>query len=164
MTADPGVWQSKNNDARDADQLSLINMLDELEADHSQLATILSRSCRSIYEAQSFATNSGYADVYKNDLKTMMVSLKRRLIGRLGDRERQFFSHTLEYLMAEVGFEAEVEDWIITPYKVEFGHRIGMGGLYVYRTCSFMWHILTFAKAERYTKAFGITYRSQSKF
>jgi hypothetical protein len=62
----------------------------------------------------------------------MMVSLQRRLDHRSdGDTERQFFSHTLRYLTTSSGSQVEVENWMITPYEVEFGAQIGSGGLFV---------------------------------
>jgi hypothetical protein len=62
----------------------------------------------------------------------MMVSLQRRL-GHVsdGDRERQFFSHALRYLITTSGRQVEMESWMITSYEVEFGPRVGSGGLCV---------------------------------
>jgi hypothetical protein len=68
----------------------------------------------------------------QNNIMAMMVSLQRRLDHRSDDnRERQFFSHTLEYLTTASGRQVEMENWMITPYEVEFGPLIGSGGLYV---------------------------------
>jgi len=62
----------------------------------------------------------------------MMVSIQRRLDNFSdGDRERQFFSHALRYLITASGHQVEMENWMITSYEVEFGRRIGSGGLYV---------------------------------
>jgi hypothetical protein len=62
----------------------------------------------------------------------MMVSLQRRLDHPSnGDREREFFSHTLQYLTTTSGRQVEMKNWMITPYEVEFGPQIGSGGLYV---------------------------------
>ena len=67
----------------------------------------------------------------------MMVSLERRLqTGSDENRERQFFTHTLQYLTTSSGRQVEMEEWIITSYEVEFGHEIGSGGLYVLHSCS----------------------------
>jgi hypothetical protein len=63
----------------------------------------------------------------------MMVSLEKRLqTGSDDDREHQFFAHTLRYLTTTSGRQVETEDWMITPYEVEFGREIGSGGLYVF--------------------------------
>ena len=61
----------------------------------------------------------------------MMVSLQRRLDNISdGNQERQFFSHALRYLTTASGRQVEMESWMITSYEVEFGSRIGSGGLY----------------------------------
>ena len=61
----------------------------------------------------------------------MIVSLQRRLDHHSdGERERQFFSHVLRYLTASSGLRVELQSWMITSYEVEFGPRIGSGGLY----------------------------------
>jgi hypothetical protein len=63
----------------------------------------------------------------------MMVSLEKRLqTGSDDDWEHQFFAHTLRYLTTISGRQVEMEDWMITPYEVEFGCEIGSGGLYVF--------------------------------
>jgi hypothetical protein len=63
----------------------------------------------------------------------MVVSLQRRLGNCVdGDRERQFFSHVLQYLTAIGGHRVELQNWMITSYEVEFGSQIGSGGLYVH--------------------------------
>jgi len=78
------------------------------------------------------------ADVYiyyldlRDDPAPIMVCLQRRLDdGSDVEEEQQFFSHSLQYLTALTGFSVEVENWMITSYEVEFGYRIGFGGLYV---------------------------------
>jgi hypothetical protein len=63
----------------------------------------------------------------------MVVSLQKRLqTGSDEDWERQFFTHTLQYLTTCSGRQVEMEDWMITLYEVEFEHKIGSGGLYVF--------------------------------
>jgi hypothetical protein len=60
----------------------------------------------------------------------MIVSLRRRLDGLLdSDRERRFFSHVLRYLMTTSGLRVELQNWMVTSYEVEFGQKIGSGGL-----------------------------------
>jgi hypothetical protein len=66
-----------------------------------------------------------------DDGMAMMVSLQRRLDNLSdGERERQFFSHALRYLITASGRQVEMENWMITSYEVELGRRIGSGGLY----------------------------------
>jgi hypothetical protein len=68
----------------------------------------------------------------QSNMMAMMVSLQRRLDHPAdGDREREFFSHTLQYLTTTSGRQVEMHNWMITPYEVEFGSLIGDGGLYV---------------------------------
>jgi hypothetical protein len=63
-------------------------------------------------------------------MMAMMVALQRRLQTVTdGDQERQFFAHTLHYLITSSGRQVELEDWAITSYEVEFGQEIGSGGL-----------------------------------
>ena|ERR1700692_594859 len=70
----------------------------------------------------------------------IMVSLQRRLVtGSETNREQQFFEHTLQLLTTSSGHHVEMEDWMITPYDVEFGHEIGSGGLYGFIFLSCMW-------------------------
>ena len=77
-------------------------------------------------------TNTMRLDIQQNNVMAMMVSLQRRLDHRSdGDRERQFFSRLLRYLIATSGRQMEVEHWMITSYDVEFGPQIGSGGLCV---------------------------------
>ena len=63
----------------------------------------------------------------------MIVSLQRRLDGRSdGGCERRFFSHVLLYLTTSSGLRIELQNWMVTSYEVEFGPKIGSGGLYVF--------------------------------
>jgi len=60
----------------------------------------------------------------------MMVSLQRRLDYQSdGDRERRFFSHALRLLITSSDCQVQMESWMITSYEVEFGLKIGSGGL-----------------------------------
>ena len=60
----------------------------------------------------------------------MIVSLHRRLDNHSdGNEERQFFAHVLNYLTTSTGFRVELQNWMITSYEVEFGPKIGSGGL-----------------------------------
>ena len=63
----------------------------------------------------------------------MIVSLQRRLDGRSdGSHERRFFSHVLLYLTTSSGLRIELQNWMVTSYEVDFGPKIGSGGLYVF--------------------------------
>jgi hypothetical protein len=79
-----------------------------------------------------------YADAHQKNVMAMMILLERRLrIQTDEDRERQFFSHTLQYLTTSSGYQVELEDWTITSFEVEFGQEVGSGGLCVcfFRSC-----------------------------
>lgn len=68
-------------------------------------------------------------DAQHHSLTAMMVSLQRsfeQLPG--GDRERRFFSHSVQYLSTTSGRQVYVENWMITSFDVEFGPEIGSGG------------------------------------
>jgi hypothetical protein len=76
-------------------------------------------------------------DMYQSDVMAAMVSLRRRLDNHIdGERERQFFSHALQYLTTVSGCQVEMQTWMITSLEVEFGPKIGSGGLYVLH---FLW-------------------------
>ena len=71
-----------------------------------------------------------HVDAHQRNMMAMMASLQRRLrTGIDEDAERQFYVHTLQYLIMSSGRHAELEDWTVTSYEVEFGHEIGSGGL-----------------------------------
>lgn len=71
-------------------------------------------------------------DAQQNSVMAMLVSLQKRLDDRSdGDRERQFFSHSLNYLSTASGCQVQIEDWMVTWFEVEFSQEIGSGGLYV---------------------------------
>ena len=75
--------------------------------------------------------------VDQQNAQAMMVSLKKRLrMGSDAERERQFFTHVLQYLLQYLTTcgerQVELETWMITSYEVEFGPEIGSGGLYVF--------------------------------
>ena len=85
---------------------------------------------RLLEQALIFRLKPSYLGVQQNNIMVMMVSLQRRLDHLSdGDQEREFFSHTLEYLSTTSGHEVQMENWMITPYEVEFGPQIGSGGL-----------------------------------
>jgi hypothetical protein len=60
----------------------------------------------------------------------MIVSLQRRLDQGLdGQREQDFFKHILRFLNTSSELEVKLQNWMITSYEVEFGPKIGAGGL-----------------------------------
>lgn len=128
---------------------------------------ILSASwwCKSIFHISNYQV--AIADTRVNDTVPIMVCLQRRLDEQSdGDRERAFFSHTLEYLTALNEDDVVAENWMITSYEVEFGHRIGVGGLYVclQDLCiSFAVLINLCPIAERSTKAYGTRPKLRSR-
>jgi hypothetical protein len=69
-------------------------------------------------------------------MQAMMAALQRRLDQNLSHRERQFFSHSLESLSITSGIVAELDRWTITAFEVEFGRKIGSGGLCVMSFCT----------------------------
>jgi hypothetical protein len=65
-------------------------------------------------------------------MMAMMASLQRHLEERSAtDQELHFFSHSLQYLSTYSGQHVKLEDWMVTPFDVEFGRHIGAGGLFV---------------------------------
>jgi hypothetical protein len=75
----------------------------------------------------------------------MMASLQRRLEQHsTSDHERPFYSHSIQCLsVASGGVIVELDRWTITSFEVEFGQKIGSGGLcgtyfLLYSACSFL--------------------------
>ncbi|KIM73991.1 hypothetical protein PILCRDRAFT_715514, partial [Piloderma croceum F 1598] len=102
-------WTKRNNDAREVDQQVLNEQLLKLETNQQRLMETL--------------------NMHQHNVMSMMVSLKRRLDHLSdGEREQQFFSHTLRYLTTVSGRQVKMESWMIMSYEVEFGPLIGSGG------------------------------------
>jgi hypothetical protein len=99
-----------------------------------------------------------YTDAHQRNVMAMMASIQRRLqMGLDNGGERQFLTHTLQYLTTSSGRQVDMEDWMITSYEVEFEHEIGSGGLYVisfYFTCIF-YHGCIFLLAGKCSKGAG---------
>lgn len=124
---DESVWLSRIDDSRSTDSQTLNNKLDGLEANNSQLVEALSLFCLIMFSL--ICLSSGCSEL-QDDTRPVMVCLQRQLENRsISGRERQFLSHVLEYLSC-ASSQVDIESWMITPYEVDFGHRIGMGGLY----------------------------------
>jgi hypothetical protein len=98
----------------------------------------------------------------------MIVALQRRLDSRSdGGRERQFFSHVLLYLTTTSGLRIELQNWMVTSYEVEFGLKIGSGGLYVFSVVVALDGVLFAnydATAVRCTWGLGIILKSRLNF
>ena len=60
----------------------------------------------------------------------MIVSLQRRLDNQLlNNQESQFFQRSLQYLCTISGNQVILEDWMVSAFDVDFGPKIGEGGL-----------------------------------
>jgi len=60
----------------------------------------------------------------------MMAALQRRLDSQLADnRESQYYKRSLQYLCTISGTHVKLEDWMVSPFDVDFGPKIGSGGL-----------------------------------
>ncbi|KAJ7142918.1 kinase-like domain-containing protein [Mycena epipterygia] len=69
-------------------------------------------------------------EISHHNMIAMMVSLQRRLdsLPHSSDPERQFYSHTLQYLTSVSGKRVELESWMIPSFEVDYGPEIGAGG------------------------------------
>jgi hypothetical protein len=61
-------------------------------------------------------------------MMAMMITFHRQLGEHPPDRERQFFSSSLQRLSTASGTQVQFENWMITSFEVEFGVEIGSGG------------------------------------
>jgi hypothetical protein len=80
-----------------------------------------------------------------------MVSIQKRLDQThfTSDRERQFYSHSLNHLSTSSGCIVEIDKWTITSLEVEFGPKIGSGGLYVFSSSKrYAAHSVAFCSGE----------------
>ncbi|KAF7344400.1 Kinase-like protein [Mycena sanguinolenta] len=68
-------------------------------------------------------------EINQNNTIAMMVSIQKQLNNQNFDRlEQRFYTHTLEYLTSRSGKNVSVEDWMISPFEVDYGPEIGSGG------------------------------------
>jgi hypothetical protein len=124
------TWQARNDSARAADQRELNELFTRLEMNQWQLMETLSMQLRSITPAP----NSLRIDMHQNNMIAMIVSLQCCLETTSDEHqleEWQFYAHTIQHLTTASGQHIELEAWIIVSLEVEFGHKIGSGGLYV---------------------------------
>ncbi|KAJ6468618.1 hypothetical protein C8R47DRAFT_1024499 [Mycena vitilis] len=100
---------SKNELARKEDMDFLHARLQVFEKDNMQLREML--------------------DLNQTNILDIMAFLQRRL-GRqqMHQIDRQFCSHTLEYLASMSGQQLKLEDWTIPSLEIEYGPQIGSGG------------------------------------
>jgi len=71
-----------------------------------------------------------FLDTQHNSVIGMIVSLQRRLDNQLlNNQESQFFQRSLQYLCTISGTQVILEDWMVSAFDVEFGPKIGEGGL-----------------------------------
>jgi hypothetical protein len=69
-------------------------------------------------------------DMHHTSMVSMMTALQKMIRKQLGsERERLFFSRTLNHLAKHSGEHVILEPWMVTSYEVEFGAEIGKGGL-----------------------------------
>ena len=123
-------WQARNDEARASDQKVLDDRLQELESNQNRLVEALSKFVPRMHLKWS-GLHSFMLDVHQSDMMAMMVSLQRRLDDYTldGGKERNFYSHSLQYLSTTSGRQIEIQDWMVTSYEVDFGYEIGSGGL-----------------------------------
>ncbi|KAJ7450210.1 kinase-like domain-containing protein [Mycena latifolia] len=86
-----------------------------------------------ILDARFRALEKNHLDlrhINQHNILAMMVSIQRKLDAQESVRntEDQFLSHTLQYLSSSSGKQVKVEDWMISPFEVEFIAEIGAGG------------------------------------
>jgi len=117
-------WQARNDRARIADQKALDDRLTELEGN---LAETLGMSLLVTGLTQFI---SRFSDIQHNNMMAMMVSLQHQLDNQpLNNRESRFFARSLQYLCTVSGSQVILEDWMVSAFDVDFGPKIGEGGL-----------------------------------
>jgi hypothetical protein len=123
-------WQSKNNEARTADQRFLEERLGDLERNQNNLMNALGTSAPSM----SFPCDERFfqTDVQENNMMAIQASLQKQLTdGSATNREQQFYRQSLRHLSILSGIQVELYTWTITAFEVDMGPEIGLGGLYV---------------------------------
>ena len=70
------------------------------------------------------------SDPQNNSVAAMVVSLQRRLASHPADSgESRFFTSSLQFLCTLTGPHIDLEDWMVSAFDVDFGPKIGEGGL-----------------------------------
>ncbi|KAJ7080687.1 kinase-like domain-containing protein [Mycena epipterygia] len=103
---------------------SLVNI--EIMLSHDQAAA---KEDKDLLEVHLNALEKNQIDLCKinhHNMIAMMVSIQRRLdnMSHWNDPERQFYSHTLQYLTSASGQQVELESWMIPSFEVDYGHEI----------------------------------------
>ncbi|TFK74230.1 kinase-like protein [Pluteus cervinus] len=104
-------WQDEHEKARQRDQDELNMKLGVLESNRNQLGKVL--------------------DDQHSSMMAMMVSLQKSInkpASSSNSREKQFYSHSLNYLSTMSGERVQLANWMITSFEVEFREKIGSGG------------------------------------
>ncbi|KAJ7627321.1 kinase-like domain-containing protein [Roridomyces roridus] len=99
-----------NERARLDDAQTLASRFSELENNHNELRREL--------------------DINHKNMLAMMVSIERRIEENRGRNapEQRFYSHTLQYLASTSRQQVKLENWMVSPFDVDFGEEIGVGG------------------------------------
>ncbi|KAJ6464607.1 hypothetical protein DFH09DRAFT_1346825 [Mycena vulgaris] len=69
-------------------------------------------------------------DINNKNMLAIMVSIERRMKEKhnCNSPEQNFYAHTLHYLASTSGGHVKLEDWVISPFDVDYGPEIGVGG------------------------------------
>lgn len=119
---------ARDKAARQEDREILALHLNALEGNQLDLRATLGKEN---VQLLSTSTQPSVLDVNHHNVIAMMVSIRRKIdsLGHSNDPERQFYSHTLEYLSSTSGRQVEPECWMIPSFEVDYGPEIGVGGL-----------------------------------
>ncbi|KAJ7737305.1 kinase-like domain-containing protein [Mycena metata] len=99
--------ESKSAQSRDTETL------------HSYLSTL----------AKSNAKLLQTLEINQDNTIAMMVSIQKQLNNDNVDHaEKTFYTHTLEYLTTRSGKTVKVEEWMVSPFDVDYNNEIGSGG------------------------------------
>ncbi|KAJ7271718.1 hypothetical protein C8J57DRAFT_1601299 [Mycena rebaudengoi] len=109
--------QIDNEKARLEDVSTLAERFSSLERNHNELRREL--------------------DINNKNMLAIMVSIERRMEENKNRNspEQNFYAHTLQYLASTTGQHGKLEDCVISPFDVDYGPKIGAGGLLVTRIC-----------------------------
>ncbi|KAF8170487.1 kinase-like domain-containing protein [Mycena galopus ATCC 62051] len=114
--------------------LNIQHLLHENERARSRDADMLNSRFRELENNQSDLKYT--LEINQNNATAMMVSIERRIEHMEGSQEsrsssrpdQKFYSHTLRYLSSTTGQQVELENWMISPFDVDYGPQISSGG------------------------------------
>jgi hypothetical protein len=113
------------------DQQALNDELRDILANHSKLVQSISIFIHPTNTVSWFLILL-HLGIQQQSMMAMMVSLQRKIEQQSsGVQEQEFFSQSLVYLTSTSRCQVQPEDWMITPFEVEFLEEIGSGGLFV---------------------------------